>query len=100
MIGGMYLSYTIHYGPKKKCVIIPRQKPLGMIIAGLILSAAALFSWARPAQAEALRLRLFPWTSPDVKEAVTRFAADVSQGQPVKEAFGWMLLEIVDDNLE
>ena len=94
----MSLSYTIHYGPKKKSGIVQRQKPVGVIVAGIILSAAALFSWARPAQAEALRLRLFPWTSPEVKAAVNRFTADVSQGQPIKEAFGTLLLEIVDDH--
>ena len=90
------MSYRISYGPKTP-IKYRSPKPVRKKLALLTAIAAVLILTviAFPAQAQALKHKLLPWTTPESKAAISTMLADIEAGVSYEDAIAAFCAEII-----
>ena len=86
-IGGMIMSYVIHYANEESSIRKTNNRWFGIVGAVLVIAVCLLaVSWYLPQQVRQFREALFPWTKSDVQAVFAQLRDNVRQGQTLGDA--------------
>lgn len=90
------MSYRISYGPKTPIKYqLPRPVNKKFVMLTAIAAILILAVIAFPTQAQALKHKLLPWTTPESKAAISTMLTDIEQGVSYEDAITAFCAEII-----
>lgn len=91
------MSYRISYGPKTpKRYYRPKLRKMPLILSAAVLCSMFIINICFPAQTQAIKHKLLPWTTPESKAAISTMLNDIQEGASYEDAITAFCREILN----